>query len=614
MRTPHWLDPTASIARPCRIIFFDTETKQVTLPDGRDRHDLYLGVATFCRKDRGWLENPYRSFEFTSPDDLWEQVDRWVSSKTTVYLVAHNMVYDLAVSGAFERLQLLGWELTTFYSKGMVSLFRWRKDGKKIVGIDDTNFFEGTLEKWGDVVGLPKLQVDFRTVSDVDLWERCRRDVGIMVRLWRLWLTFLDDNDCGAFKPTVGSTAFNTWRYRFLHNRMFIHSNEAALGLEREAYHGGRTEAFWTGRRDDGPFYYLDVNNMYGHVLSSNPYPSVLYGQSDHGDPYRLAYKLSKYSVIARVIVNVDEPLLPYEVGGFTAYPLGMFEATLTTPELKYAIDRSWLVDVLSLAWYRQEALFADYISFFHRLRHRYQAEGNVGFAKICKLLNNSLYGKFGQRGLKQELIGKCDPHMTGRETIYDEPSGMYYDQVYLAGRVYKEWNEGESYNSFPAIAAHVTAYARLELWKLLKQVPAGHAFYADTDSLIVDEIGYKSLASHLDPVRLGCLKVERTSPWLEVNCPKDYAMDGRSRMKGVSSKATLTPDGGYSQTQWTRLNGLIRQGLDKGYTTSPVVKHLTRAIHSGTVSPEGWVEPFHLEPLPAQVPVSVSSRSLQPR
>jgi hypothetical protein len=544
-----------------------------------------------------------------SADDLWDQVDRWVSCKTTVYLVAHNIVYDLAVTGAFERLDALGWELTTFYSKGMVSLFRWRKDGKKLVGIDDTNFFDGSLDKWSQVVDLPKLAVDFETVSDDNLWLRCRRDVDIMVRLWKLWLDFLDDNDCGAFKSTVGSTAFNTWRYRFLKQRMMIHSNEKALALEREAYHGGRSEAFWVGRRDDGPFYYLDVNNMYGYVLSDNLYPSVLYGQSDHGDLYRLAMKLAKYSVVARVIVNTDEPIFPYELGGFTAYPVGMFEATLTTPELKYAIDRSWLVDVLSLAWYRQEALFSDYIRYFHTLRHRYEGEGNVGFAKICKLLNNSLYGKFGQRGLKQELIGTCPQGKTGRETIYDERLGMYYDQVYLAGRVYREWSEGESYNSFPAVAAHVTAYARLELWTLLNRVPAGHAFYADTDSLIVDSVGYEALTDRLDPVRLGYLKVERVSPWLEVNCPKDYAMDGRTRAKGISSKAVIQPDGGFAQTQWTRLNGLVRDGMTDGYTTKKVVKHLARTVHSGEVQPTGWVQPFHLETVPERVSVPVSSR-----
>ncbi|KKN02538.1 hypothetical protein LCGC14_1116680 [marine sediment metagenome] len=596
----HELKATVGNRRPRRIMFFDTETNQERKGNGETHHTLRVGIAQFCTLDDSQGLDVRSSLIFHTPSEFVAYLEGVCKKKSTTYLVAHNLVFDLSVCGIFKELAILGWELTSWYSKGMVSIFRWKDGERRLIGLDNGNFFQGKLEKWGALLGYPKLPISFEHTTDEDLTTYCQRDVEIMVRLWQLWLSFLDDHNCGSFKPTVASTAFNTWRHRFLTEKVHIHNEGKATDLERASFRGGRTECLWVGNRQDGPFYYLDVNNMYGWILSTCSFPAGLYSWSDTISLYKLAYKLERFACIARVTVEIDEPYFPLIIDTHTTYPTGTFMTTLTTPELKLCIDRGWLQAVHECTWYREAQIFGDYVDEFSDLRSKYERENNPGFAKICKLLVNGLYGKFGQRGLHQEIIGECEPSEVRREKVLDYETGKVWDQVWLAGRIWREWQEGESYHSFPAIAAHVTAYARLRLFDLVRRVAPGHVFYMDTDSLIVDAVGYQDLASEIKPGVLGALKVELESPFLEIHAPKDYAMLDRVKLKGIKATAVEIEPGVYKQTHWLKLAGLIRAGVTEGYITKEIVKHQSRIIHSGLVLPTGWVQSPHLQ---SQVP-----------
>ncbi len=247
------------------------------------------------------------------------------------------------------------------------------------------------------------------------------------------------------------------------------------------------------------------------------------------------------------------------------------------------------------MTWYKQAPLFAEYVPHFHDLRGSYLAQDNLGFATICKLLVNSLYGKFGQRGIQQKQIGTCDLTDITKEAVYSVGEDKYYWHIYLAGAIFKEWKEGESYHSFPAIAAHVTANARLYLSDLLFRIPKGHVFYLDTDSFIVDETGLSEISGLLHPTELGKLKVEHTSPWVVINAPKDYAMYRRVRLKGISPAAIRLSPARFRQEQLVRLAGMLKAGDVSAYLTRTVEKEQRRMIHSGIVAPDGWVRPFLL-------------------
>lgn len=608
-RRAHLLKPTTGAERPTSVIFFDTETEQDKDKAGVITHTLKVGVAQHYRNLSGEALRYQSEIVFKRNPDLWEYVDRTVREKSTTYLVAHNIVFDLTVTHGFSSLAARGWKLDGFYSKGVVSLFRWSKGERRLLGVDNSNLFAGKLAKWGDIFKMPKLKVDFETVDDDDLIVYCRRDVEVMVTSWRSWLAFLDEHKLGNFKPTVGSTALSSWRARFMDAKVFIHDDPLALRLEREAYKGGRVECFYKGTIERGDFYYLDVNNMYGYVLSRYQYPAGIWGSHDTNDLSMLIRKLADYAVVARVGIDVTEPWFPISLNGRTCYPVGSFETTLTTPELMLCYQRGWLRSVSSMAWYRQAPLFSGYVQYFYHLRQTYNAQGNTGYAAICKLLVNSLYGKFGQTGLDQKVIGERPLDETWSQTVKDIDSGEIFRMYALGGRVFEERKSGESSNSAPAIAAHVTAYARLYLYRLIRSVDPHHVYYCDTDSLIVDHHGMRQLRAIMDEKRLGALKIELRSPWLEINAPKDYRMKGRARLKGVKPNAVHLIGGIYVQEQWERFAGKVRAGTLDGFKVRPLVKRQHRQITSGVLLPSGWIEPLHLEP-GASAGVVLPSRS----
>lgn len=612
MRKPHKLSRSSGSKRPQMVIFFDTETEQIKSENGETQHVLKLGHAIRTRTSAVKYLYENDNYRIDSIGGWWDKLEQWVRSKTTTYLVAHNLVFDLVVMDGINQLANRGWKLQSFYSKGMVSIFRWSKGDKKLVGMDNGNLFTGALAKWGKVVGLPKLDVEFQTVTDEELYTYCIRDVEIMVRLWRRWLQFLSDNDCGNFMMTTASTAFNAYRHRFMNEEIFIHADEQALELERHAYKGGRVEVLFQGTRKKNSFYYLDINSQYPHVLKENKYPYALVDTSDEVSLSFLKRKLETYAVIANVDIFTQESIFSHRVNGKTCYPVGRFTTTLTTNELLYAIDKRMIFKVNKMSWYKQEYLFSEFIDFFYKYRLRYRKAGNEDFATICKLMMNSLYGKWGQRGFDLIHEGQTDNKNISRETIYDFDTGKKFDRVYMAGQVFREERTGEAYNSFPAIAAHTTANARLLLYSIMSLVPKGHLFYTDTDCVIVDKTGYKAVQHLIDDNKLGAIKIEVQSSWLTINAPKDYRMRTRDKIKGIKKNARKINRNTYEQEQFIRLGGLIRSGDVSRYTTKKITKTLKRIIYSGIVSPSGFVDPFELTEWPFVFPVILGPFSVR--
>lgn len=595
-RKAHMLDKTYGSDRPSRIIFVDTETNQETLPDGQIRHYLKLGYAQFCRTRREEILRKQDEIEFTDLSTFWKWVSNICKPKTKTYIVCHNVNYDIPVLHAFMYIGELGFELSSWYQKATSGIFQWRRDKTSIIYLDNGNFYQGKLEQWGDKIGVPKLAIDLNNTSDEYLLTYCKRDVQILVELWRIWLQFLDDNDLGGFRYTISSTAMSAFRYRFMQHKIYLHDHNEADALERAAYKGGRVECLFVGLEDKSTYYYLDVNSMYAYVLANYQFPHDL-KQYGHGVKIAtLAHKLYSNAVIAEVSLNTTDNPFHYFDGKRTLYPTGKFRTTLTTGELQLALECDWITEVHKIAIYSQAYLFRDYANYFYDTRLRYEQAGQDGFAKIAKLFNNGLYGKFGQLTLNQKVVGQCPIEDTMIEYTYDVPNDVRGQRVRLGGSIFEINYGGTAYNGFPAIAAHVTGYARLLLFNFLKQCPPKSAYYMDTDSIIVNQQGYDALKHHLDDHRLGALKIETTSNFIEINAPKDYRMQGREKTKGINKDAIEFEIDKFYQEQWRRLSGMIAKGNVKDYWQYGIVKKLQRRVNSGYPQEDGFVLPFHFD------------------
>ena len=592
---PHSLTPSKSNPLPTRLLFLDTETDVRPLDQDRKVHKLKLGVIWDVRRNGESELEQQAELVFETQETLYSWLKRLLVGNQTFYLIAHNIAYDAMIVDAFRQLPKLGFKMESLYSKAQVTIIRWKKGKTSLIMLDNGNLFSGTLERWGSIFKVPKLDIDFDNCTMEELTVYCRRDVEIMYRSWSVWFQFLIDHDCGGFRVTVGSTAFNTWRHAYMPEDIYVHKNSKALRLERDAYHGGRVECFFQGKLNSSNYYYLDINNMYGFVMKTGKYPVGLQGYSTRLPIRRLITYLERYSVIANVRVNVDMPAFVTKVNGFTAYPLGRFDVSLTTNELILALQNGWLEEIYALAWYRSDTIFSEYVSDFYNLRMNYRAIENNGFEQICKLLINSLYGKFGQTGLRQVVLGETSPDEIWSSFVINADTGQNSRQVAIGGTVYEEFKEGESFHAMPAIAAHVTANARLYLLRLINIAGWENTFYTDTDSLIVNQSGYDRLEHLIAENELGKLKIEVKSDHVEILAAKEYIIEDRKRFKGIRANAIEIEPGLFTQEQWPKLAGMIRAGMPMDYITKTIEKRQLRRIRSGVVLPSGWVEPFVL-------------------
>ncbi|GAH27244.1 unnamed protein product, partial [marine sediment metagenome] len=201
--------------------------------------------------------------------------------------------------------------------------------------------------------------------------------------------------------------------------------------------------------------------------------------------------------------------------------------------------------------------------------------------------------GKFGQKGENWRKIGDC-PNERDREELVFNMGGRRVTKIrYLLGELFIMTGHGESFDSFPAIAAHVTAYARMYLWSLMQQAGYGNYFYCDTDSLIVNEAGLCRLQNHLCTKSLGGIKKENESTSVKLRGLKDYSFGSKNVVKGIRKNAIEITKGVFQQEQWPSFRGLLRSGDPDTYTVGTTTKHLNREYTKGEVSPDGVVTPF---------------------
>ena len=589
----HYLKPNAANERPTHHLFFDVESTVTPQPGGESIHQLRLGWAGYWRDRSDAPPQPLEYIPFTTDAAFWDIVDAHCYRKSTLVLVAHNIGYDFGVLHGFAELESRGWKLTRLYMKGMTNLLTFKAPGRTLKLIDNGCWFHGALADLGDAIGLPKLEVDYNTQDTALLSTYCHRDVEIMVRAWQTLYAFLDEHDLGNWGPTVASQAFNAFRHRFMRHKILIKQAPETLALERAAYKGGRVSCFRVGDFGGQKLYKVDVNSMYPAMMAQYPVPYQPVGLPIVTSVPGLQKALQRYAVVADVQVATTEPVFPVRHITHNVYPVGTFRTTLCSPELSYALAREWVQQVFGLQRYKQDRIFESYVAFFYALKSRYTSEGNIPFRFMTKLYLNSLYGKFGQRSTTWTEQKDLPPDLAQCSTIYNTVTGRTSILYHLGSTWWTETDIGEGVNAFPAISAHVTAYARMRLWELIKLAGRSEVIYCDTDSLIVTPLGLEHLRSEMDPLALGALKLEGTSTDTVIYSPKVYHFHGAWVRKGVPVKAVEVTPNSFDATQFPSIRGLGTKPKERFYTTRVVRKTLSHQIYDGTVNPEGWVSPF---------------------
>jgi len=388
----------------------------------------------------------------------------------------------------------------------------------------------------------------------------------------------------------------SAYRHSFMDYGIKIHTDKSVCELERAAYRGGRVECFAVGDLSGEIFYQLDVNGMYCAMMSWYEYPRFLKSWPLSLSLKGLKATIKKHCVIARVILETDIPVFPLRAGTFNIYPVGTFQAVLSTPELEFALERCKVLKVGRVAIYEKAPIFAAYASCFANLKEQYEQAGNGPFRAIAKKLSNSLYGKFGQTNIETDLSFEMPP-MAPREAPYYDWRTKHWCRIYKLGyQTVYERSGDESFNSFPAIPAHVTAYARMYLWSLIEQAGRENVFYCATDSLVVNQQGFDKLENLVDDHKLGYLKVQNVADELEIWGPNNLRLGATLKSGGIRKSAKQVGHNMYEQDKFLGLRGAVRIGDPDLVTVKRITKRMYRRIKTGIVRPGGKIDPYRLD------------------
>lgn len=459
------------------------------LKPGKQRHNklaIYGFDIETCNKNREFLcaslyKDDNNKWIFYSPEEFIKFIKSGLIKNAVI--AATNLSFDF-FGTFFSRDEC---QRFNFLFRGSNLLFartymhdgdfrsKWHKDFRnKIVFLDTMNYARIGVNEMGEILRLPKLSkpefLGDRPVNDMEWMEMTdynMRDAEISCKFVKFLYSVFDE--LGATpKMTIASTAMSLFRNKFLKEEYDVH-HHSYLKKEFLAYYGGRTEAFSRGKIRNYKFY--DVNSLYPAVMRmSFPNPDSM--QVCRND----MTKINKYPGISHVEVFVPEsdyPVLPYRTKDKLLFPHGTFAGWYVHEEIRHAVSHGAVVKKIYETHYYTKSCypFKEYVDALYSLRLKYKQEGSA-MEYVVKILLNSLYGKFAQRYLGRD-------NWQPIESIkFDE-----LDNCEIVGRFVRIVKDGEPSNfCFPLWAAHITAYARIYLHKLMMEA---HPVYVDTDSLM---------------------------------------------------------------------------------------------------------------------------------
>lgn len=323
--------------------------------------------------------------------------------------------------------------------------------------------------------------------------------------------------------------------------------------LERQAYNGGLTLCLRTGEVENVNVY--DVNSMYPAQMHDREYPCGYQGY------WTKEFNPDAVGLWRGSFKQPEEPYPPFLFDDTLKRAAYAGHGVLTTEEITYLCSLGGTFKLEDgYVYVRTGKLFADYIENAYNQRRTAQEAGDDVLATILKLLMNSLYGKFGQR---EECV--TIKLLSGSQQKELLESGGHFQSL---GQFSIVTEQNALPHVFVGIAAHVTAYARVALHKLMaEQIRHGHdVWYCDTDSVHTTGTMEESAA-------LGAVKREFTGSAVYAG-KKMYALMNEKQvkmsLKGVRRpKATDHEKDKHYQEMLCYYNDMREMALDKTKTHS---------------------------------------------
>jgi len=436
--------------------------------------------------------------------------------------------------------------------------------------LDSIKLLPMGLERACKTFGLPgKVEHDLNMHEEDERWSiYLKQDCIALATVLAMFYDMVENKLGGEVGMTAPSTSMKLFRRRFLGrdgtpNKIPRHAHwptctqraecpGCAHEWVRRGYYGGRTELFRTyGKR----LHYYDINSSY--VAAMREKQPVGERMVTNELDWRL---FERYAGFIECLVYIPPecpiPPLPHrnKKTGKLLFPTGYFRGVWSAEELKLLDDplvNGRIEHVEKVVWFKRQDTFHKMVDELWRLRDKNQPDYDEGLSALAKLMGNSLYGKFGMKQERTSVVfaqevaaGEC--FLCKGETpseevqLCEDCEGSKPAMADIESEVWYQKKHVEAPYIIPHIAAHITALARVRIWRFMKAAieAGGELYYTDTDSIITDAVLPSSNA-------LGALKDEYPGQELEglFVQPKVYMLEGgelkepKVTMKGFPRK-----------------------------------------------------------------------------
>lgn len=644
----HYLSHNAECEIPSNLLFVSTASTKIKTGKHTIALDLERWNARHVRLNGMELHSEV-NYPGYAADAFWLLVEKVQTARKPLWIVCYNAIHTMTQLELWEQLDrdnlavMAGGKFKTprwFISRtpyrgilacdGLPFIIKATSPNGTVWIIDLLNFWSDSIEGLATMVNYTHDNANhFHDELDrPELFERERSEIirKVFLRLLLAWKRA----DMGNWKPTAASLSMTSFRHLVCDARqpkvkglerfnILIDKDHPAIPLEREAYRGGRVEAFYIGyigpcvpmdtlshpslhMRPEGPVYLLDIRSMYPRIMSEMLYPCERVGKPHTENVNDTRLLMRTHEAVAEVLINSWQDTYPLTYEGRQIHACGRFWTVLCGDELRRALANKHVESMGLTQWYRTAPLFHEWAKLLMDMRTQCTLQGDKGMSDLCKLLANSLHGKFAQKPQRWELDPETPVRRRwGRWYEVDADTKKSESFRAIAGIVQRMTDGTESEHTFPAISACIAANAREWLRTLILLCPPKSVLYVATDSLLVTREGYLALTSRENQRIVGKdrLALKDQGEYAEVKGQGYYTIEDREVISGPFANAIDTGSGTYTTQLWSQAASIIAHGPNAMITASETAFVEPESRPKGVIHEDGWITPLQLVPTP---------------
>jgi DNA polymerase type B, organellar and viral len=559
------LKPSKTFTVPTRAVFLDVEplVKVPRQGSARREHVFGLGTAKCCFLSSGRKVDEEKIL-FDRPQKFWDWLDTVRSRKSCTWVFAHNIGYDLTLLEFWDQLMRSTDEVVGFVVEDPPTIITIRRKKCLIKFVDVLNYWRLPVCDLARLNRQPLQSVGVLAVGDTPTYENCESSVEVIERCVLALVSLLSATSLCSFRPTASAISWDAWSKSFMTCRMVFGEPPKARTLARESYFGGRAQVFRLGKVTE-PVSVADVQSLYPAVMKADLYPRQFVNYTEELTLGDLADSLVDFDACARVTLRDGHQPYPTRTEVGNVYSRNRGEYCLAGNELRSALAAGMVIGVYAAGFYARGDLFSRFVDHFYEEKVTAREAGDLPREMLAKLVLNSLYGKFAQRGrkwVKREDLWSPGPYQYWWHHSDEAIQAIRCRSVAL--RVESQTPGPDPVQTLPAVSACITANARTVLERLFNIADYANVYYTDTDSLHVNGDGLLALerSGEVEPGALGKLRIIARGTSAYYWGHQHYRVGDRYVCSQIKPDAVEIADGLYLQEARAGLQMTLEKGL----------------------------------------------------